>query len=357
MGIFSSNTNYVLDDDRDKVVVLLGKTGVGKSSFINSITKKKECTIGNTSKSCTKNLKRVNRTFDGYNYYFIDTPGLDDASDEDKNIQKLGDLTKYPRISVFLICLKYDDIRLSNSLKNSLIVFMDIFPSPDFWDHVLIIYTWTTIRDKKLERHKKKYDGSLLEGIKNEKDLINYMKKKNINIPSKLKEFYVDLEEEELEDNEEFNKFNDILNEIRNHYPLYKEIEEKDIEIVSEEKNDDMTFLRIITERHSTFTDFNDQKHTNIRKIDEERYNLNYIRPLLIEVKRIQDTEPRGPLCWSDQFKTHYNLVKIYMINDRRVREEYEVESRWETKENDDEGEKYREKLYEKYNSNGCGDS
>ena len=208
MGIFSSNSNYVLDDDRDKVVVLLGKTGVGKSSFINSITKKKECTIGNTSKSCTKNLKRVNRTFDGYNYYFIDTPGLDDASDEDKNIQKLGDLTKYPRISVFLICLKYDDIRLSNSLKNSLIVFMDIFPSPDFWDHILIIYTWTTIRDKKLERHKKRFDGLLLEGIKNEKDLINYMKKKNINIPSKLKEFYVDLEEEELEDNEEFNKFN-----------------------------------------------------------------------------------------------------------------------------------------------------
>ena len=49
-----------MDDIRDKIAILLGQTGAGKSSFINCITKKKECKVGDTADSCTKDIHQVN---------------------------------------------------------------------------------------------------------------------------------------------------------------------------------------------------------------------------------------------------------------------------------------------------------
>ena len=42
---------------KDRIVVLLGETGVGKSSFINSITNSNECQIGHSSKACTEQIQ------------------------------------------------------------------------------------------------------------------------------------------------------------------------------------------------------------------------------------------------------------------------------------------------------------
>jgi putative ribosome biogenesis GTPase RsgA len=53
MGI-KNYENLVMNEISDKVVVLLGKTGVGKSSFINCITNKNDCKIGKSFESCTQ---------------------------------------------------------------------------------------------------------------------------------------------------------------------------------------------------------------------------------------------------------------------------------------------------------------
>ena len=45
-----------MDEIKDKIAVVLGITGVGKSSFINCITKKNICKIGNEANSCTNKL-------------------------------------------------------------------------------------------------------------------------------------------------------------------------------------------------------------------------------------------------------------------------------------------------------------
>ena len=165
MGNSCYEKKFVMDDIRDKISILLGITGVGKSSFINSITKKKECKVGDTPKACTQKINQSDISNEGYNFYFVDTPGLDDGEGDEKNIAQLDDLKKkYPRINVFLICLKFDDLRLSNSLKTALKKFMEIFPTPTFWDHVLILRTHAE-RSKKFEKNKKKVEGKLLEGI------------------------------------------------------------------------------------------------------------------------------------------------------------------------------------------------
>ena len=40
--------NMNIDETKEKVFVLLGLTGVGKSSFINGITNTQKCEIGHT---------------------------------------------------------------------------------------------------------------------------------------------------------------------------------------------------------------------------------------------------------------------------------------------------------------------
>ena len=75
--------------------------------------------------------------------------------------------------------------------------------------------------------------------------------------------------------------------------------------------------------------------------------NLNNYRPIFCEVKREQEKEPRGILCWSNQYNTHYIGVKIYDINHEQRREEYEITSRYEgkTREDDEAGEQMKEDL------------
>ena len=338
--------NMQINESLEKVFVLLGETGVGKSSFINGITKTQDCDVGDDASSCTKNIMMTNTIINGTNYYIIDTPGFQDSKiEEEKIIQILQDLRKYQRICAILICLRYNETKLSKPVKTTLMEIMNIFPSYDFWEHTLIIRTWCQLNDIKLENHKNKYNGILLKGISEDSELIKFMEQKNIQLPSELSEYYVDSDTEiDHRTQEEYKK---ILERIKNLLPIYKMVVIKDEEDTFETKEGDVVYLNILTYRHYTFTDFNDITKSITNKINQERYNLNNQWPKISFVKREQEKEPRGILCWSNQYNTHYMAVKIYDINHKERREEYEIISRYEGKkrEDDEAGEQMREKL------------
>ena len=338
--------NMQINESLEKVFVLLGETGVGKSSFINGITKTQDCDVGDDASSCTKNIMMTNTIINGTNYYIIDTPGFQDSKiEEEKIIQILQDLRKYQRICAILICLRYNETKLSKPVKKTLMEIMNIFPSYDFWEHTLIIRTWCQLNDIKLENHKNKYNGILLKGISEDSELIKFMEQKNIQLPSELSEFYVDSDTEiDHRTQEEYKK---ILERIKNLLPIYKMVVIKDEEDTFETKEGDVAYLNILTYRHYTFTDFNDITKSITNKINQERYNLNNHMPSISFVKREQEKEPRGILCWSNQYNTHYMAVKIYDINHKERREEYEIISRYEGKkrEDDEAGEQMRETL------------
>lgn len=358
MGTKKYENQFVMDDIRDKIAILLGQTGSGKSSFINCITNKNECKVGDTTDSCTKDIHQVNIPHNGFVYYFVDTPGLDDGKGDEKNIQELDKVKKsYPRMNVFIICLKFDDNKLSSSLKKMLLTFMGLFPSESFWDHVLILRTHS-IRGNKFEKNKQKIEGKFFEGINKDKDLIDFMKQKKINMPTNLKEFFVDSDPEDL-DEETKEEFEKIFEAIAGVHPLYKEVKEDIKEYTNEYKVGDLPFIHIRTDRIITFTDFDGKEHETAQTISEEDYSLDGLKPLLIEVKRVQDNVPRGPLCWSYHFKTHYYLIKYYEIDqvDGRKRVQSELDWRWEYKDIDGEeipGEDYRRQLNERYNEHTC---
>ena len=351
-----TSAKFEMDEIRDKVAILLGKTGVGKSSFINCITGKNKCKVGNTTTSCTTNISQVDISNNGFNYYFVDTPGLDDGKGDEENIKELESLKKkYPRINALIICLKFEDLRLSLTQKSMLIKFMELFPCYSFWEHVLILRT-SAIRSKKFEKIRKNIEGKLLEGISKEKDLIDFMSKNNISMPKELKEFFVDSDPEDLDD-ETKEEFNLIFNKISTIHPFYKEVKEEIKEYINEKKDEKFTFIHIRTDKIIRFTDFDGKEHELIQTISNEDYNLDGIKPILVEVKREQEDKPRGPLCWSYQFQTHYYLIKIYELGGERKRVQSELEWRWEYQDEDGKeipGENYREKLNKQYNRGNC---
>jgi predicted GTPase len=122
------------------ICLALGETGVGKSSFINAITGKKDCAVSSSGKACTNSYNIIETQRIGEKFVFIDTPGLNDAKGDENNIRKVTDaIAEHPNFRAFLILLNFTDTRLKASIVSTLTQYMKIFPIKDFWGHTILL--------------------------------------------------------------------------------------------------------------------------------------------------------------------------------------------------------------------------
>lgn len=230
----------VMNTSNEYFSIVLGETGVGKSSFINGITNSNNCEVGDEGKACTIKFKISKTQFRHSQYCFIDTPGLNDAKGDEKNINEIKNgLSDYPKFSSIIILLKFQDTRLSATAINNLKIFMKCFPTKTFWEHVFIVRTHADKSSRGFERGLKKLKGEIVKSINTYddfKDFKNFIINKNIELPKEIDEYYVD-NVKGVDDNFEYNEdqYKAIFKKIRENRQMFRSIKKVDSEKIQEE--------------------------------------------------------------------------------------------------------------------------
>ena len=307
-----------MTNNNDCICIILGETGVGKSSFINGITNKKACTVSDKGKACTTKFKIVKTEHKGCNYHFIDTPGLNDAKGDEKNINEIKTgLSDYPKFRCILILLKFQDIRLTEANIKNLKIFMKCFPSKQFWKHVFIVRTHADTSSKKFEREKKKIEGKIVESL-NEPDFINFkefMEQKKIELPEKIDEFYVDNDNEDADnyDNNE-EEFNKIFEKIKNVPPMFKKITKIDTDKVVEKTGNKFPVKQ--TMRIIKYIDYDGNSINSSPFLTFESEESPF--PILRVRKRKEVIETESD-CGDVKIKYGYYETNVYNVDGKEV--------------------------------------
>ena len=195
--------------------LVVGSSGVGKSSFINSISKSKECKVSGEAYNCTMDLQLIYTEHDNHKYIFVDTPDFDVPIGDGLNIQSLKLISNYPKIKCIILVMAFHDKRVTNSMVQNIKKLIEWFPIKQFWEHVFIVRTKCPERGSKM--FIKNIEGSFVKSLNYSDDLKKFIIEKKIaNIPSFIDEFYVDClgEEDDYEENEE--EFYKIFKKIKN---------------------------------------------------------------------------------------------------------------------------------------------
>jgi len=138
----------------DRIIVVMGPTGVGKSTFIECATRQDGRTVGHGLRSCTKDVRAIRSTHpaDGYPVVFVDTPGFDDTSRSDVEILSMiaNYLMKAYKGNINLASIIYlhkiNDNRITGSLLTHLQIFSSLCGQNAMPNVVIATTMWSKVR-------------------------------------------------------------------------------------------------------------------------------------------------------------------------------------------------------------------
>lgn len=204
-------------------ILLLGKTGVGKSSFANFILKYDRDVFqkSGSGRSCTQEVQSMigNRNTIASELLIIDSPGVFDSEKTNEEIIKkiIVQLKQNfaDGLNCILLLFNSTDPRFDEYVEKQIQLYLKIFPVKNFWSHVSLVFTKcyeylpqqifnkmkeeringfvSLFKEKVIQLTEKFNENSLVEYnnlSEEEKEIIN--KPEIISNPLEIKSFFVD---------------------------------------------------------------------------------------------------------------------------------------------------------------------
>ena len=198
--------------------LILGATGDGKSQLGNFILNNPEAfKVSDDINSETKETIGKYGINGAENLFVIDTPGLQDTEEKDKQIleQMANYVKNHGSLHAIIIVLNFTVDRLSGYIQDMLKVFINMFPIPNFWEHTCFVFThyYAEMIEKnepKKQNKIEKFSELIINMIQNFKDIKN-----DVQIPDKsnLRFYFVDtdMENEEGKDSNSIEEMNRLI--------------------------------------------------------------------------------------------------------------------------------------------------
>ena len=130
--------------------IVLGKTGVGKSNFLNALTGRMVARSERSSNSVTSETAIIYHKLKNNKWIsLIDTPGLSDPKqgineEVDKHtLKKIKKCIKDNKIHVrgLLFLSNFQVERFDSDEQKTLVKYNELFPLKKFWEHIIFIFT------------------------------------------------------------------------------------------------------------------------------------------------------------------------------------------------------------------------
>eukprot|EP01138_Halocafeteria_seosinensis_P007372 gb/GECG01007537.1/.p1 GENE.gb/GECG01007537.1/~~gb/GECG01007537.1/.p1 ORF type:complete len:310 (+),score=48.67 gb/GECG01007537.1/:1-930(+) len=133
----ASTSNYVR-----KTIVILGDTGVGKSTLANHLSGTRVLETSDGADSCTSKVSTTSFKVRGLNFTVKDTPGFNDSKgrDEEHLAELHRDLRQVDDCCGFLILFNFQQPRITEPTQRSVNYFRDMF-GQHFASHAHIVVT------------------------------------------------------------------------------------------------------------------------------------------------------------------------------------------------------------------------
>ena len=135
------------------MLLLLGITGVGKSTLIKILSEDESVKIGDSLKSETKDASSHKCQIDNFNYLLIGSPGYDDSKNF-LNIKQSLTSNNY-KIKGIVLMFSFQEKRFGESHRKGLERIISLIPLDNFWDYITIIFTKTFLDDEDELKDKK----------------------------------------------------------------------------------------------------------------------------------------------------------------------------------------------------------